>query len=188
MKPDRTSFVISIMSQDRVGIVHQVASAISQLEGDIEDIRQSVLRGYFTMILFATFPPGITAGAVRRTLQEDSDPGDSALEIAIRPALPAPLTAEDSGQVYVLTASGKDRIGFVSMVSSFCVVQNLNILDLSTTVAGNEYIMILMVDVSRCHNFDALHENLAHFSRETGLNMVLQHDDIFRAVNEISRL
>jgi predicted amino acid-binding ACT domain protein len=48
--------------------------------------------------------------------------------------------------------------------------------------------MILLVDLSRCPNFDLLHAQMDQFGREAGLNLVLQHYDIFKATNEISRL
>ena len=44
------------MSIDRIGIVHEISRAISELQGNIADIRQSVLCGYFSMILLAAFP------------------------------------------------------------------------------------------------------------------------------------
>ena len=53
-------FFLSISSRDRIGIVYQVSSAISELGGDIADLRQSVLRGHFTMILLASFPDTVT--------------------------------------------------------------------------------------------------------------------------------
>ena len=44
------------MSRDRVGIVRDVSAAVRDLHGDIADLSQTVLRGYFTMILLVTFP------------------------------------------------------------------------------------------------------------------------------------
>ena len=43
------------MSQDRPGIVADITGAIYQLNGDLADLNQSVLCGYLTMILIATF-------------------------------------------------------------------------------------------------------------------------------------
>ncbi len=43
MNSKQHQYVISIMSRDRVGIVHEVSQAISDLEGNIAEIRQSVL-------------------------------------------------------------------------------------------------------------------------------------------------
>ncbi|MDQ3249124.1 MAG: hypothetical protein M3Q45_07930, partial [Chloroflexota bacterium] len=70
-----TQFVISIMSADRVGIIADVAGCLSLLQGDIADLRQSVLQGYFTMILLATFPPEVTADALKTQLSAISRPG-----------------------------------------------------------------------------------------------------------------
>jgi glycine cleavage system transcriptional repressor len=188
----KNQFVISIMSKDRVGIVHYVATTIAQLSGNISNISQTVLRGYFTMILFAEFPTDVSVDTVRQSLSEANDEPDipSALEITIQP-VPVHLPPEPTTRpvdAYVLTASGRDRVGIVAEVSAFCVRHNLNILDLSTTVSDDTYIMILLVDLSACKDTRALHYNLAKFEQHTGLSLVLQHNDIFKATNEISRL
>jgi glycine cleavage system transcriptional repressor len=185
-------FVISIMSRDRVGIVHYVATALAQLDGNISNISQTVLRGYFTMIMFAEFPDDVSVATIQAKLGEVNDDNDqsSPLEITIQ-AAPEHLPPEPTNRpadAYVLTASGHDRVGIVAEVSAFCVRHNLNILDLSTTVSDDIYIMILLVDLSACKDSRALHYNLAKFEQHTGLNLVLQHHDIFKATNEISQL
>ena len=38
------------MARDRVGIIADVSRVISALEGDIADLRESVLRGYLTTV------------------------------------------------------------------------------------------------------------------------------------------
>lgn len=181
-------FVISIMSRDRVGIVHEAAKAISDLKGDIADLSQTVLRGYFTMILHATFPAGVTAEAIRAKLGAGDPANATTLEIAIKQvADPSQIeAAPDPEQTYVLTASGPDRIGFVATVSAFCAEHGLNILDLSTKVAGSDYIMILLVDLSRCASLDTVRHQLQRFSLKHGLNITLQHHDIFKVTNEIN--
>lgn len=213
-------YVISVMSRDRIGIIAEVAGAISSLHGDIADLRQSVLRDYFTMILLARFPAGITADAVREviiglsrssahaagaeplhvmvaqaTLSDEDVGGHPATAPAVSAAGPAhdarryelEKQASESGHNYLLTARGPDRIGFVAAVSSFCAANGLNILDLATTVFRGEYVMMLLVDVSRCGDLDALRERLAAFAAEAGLAAVLQHEAIFRATNEVDR-
>jgi len=186
MSQERSQFVITVMSQDRVGIVAQVSSAISGMEGDIADLRQSVLRGYFTMILIASFPEAMTAEHVRERLADLNTGETPELEITAKPVEDVP--AEDAvplDNAYVLTASGEDRIGFVAAVSSFCAQHEINILDLSTAVDDELYIMILLVDLSRCGDVGAIRCQLDRFAQETGLNTVLQHHDIFRATNEV---
>ena len=181
-------FVISIMSRDRVGIVYEAAKAISDLKGDIADLSQTVLRGYFTMILHATFPAKVTAETIKARLGSGDSTNSTTLEIAIKQVTdPAQIeAAPDPEQTYVLTASGRDRIGFVATVSAFCAEHNINILDLSTKVAGSDYIMILLVDLSRCPSLDTVRHQLERFSQKRGLNITLQHHDIFKVTNEIN--
>lgn len=86
----------------------------------------------------------------------------------------------------MLTASGRDRIGFVAAVTQFCAENRLNILDLSTAVADGSYTMILLVDLSGVASIETLRGALEVFREETGSHVVLQHHDLFRATNEIS--
>jgi len=184
-------FVITILARDRVGIIAEVSSAISALEGDIADLRESVLRGYLTMILLATFPASQTAESLQEALQKINDQDtDSPLDIIVRPAddaLPPDQSAIPS-DTYVLTATGRDRIGFVASVSGFCARNDINILDLSTAVADGSYTMILLVDLSKCCDVAEVRRQLQAFSQESGLSLVLQHYAIFKATNEIGLL
>jgi glycine cleavage system transcriptional repressor len=180
-------YVVSVMSRDRVGIVAEVSGAISALQGDIADMRQSVLRGHFTMILLARFPGTVTPADIQGRIAAASACGPVPLHVAVLQADNAPAVepitpAQDT---YLLTARGPDRIGFVASVSSFCARNGLNILDLSTTVVGNDYVMMLLVDVSHCDDLDALRRRLHEFGNEAGLSAVLQHEAIFRATNEV---
>jgi len=175
------------MSRDRVGIVAEVSGAISALQGDIADMRQSVLRGYFTMILLAKFPGQVSPEDIRAGIGAASAGGPVPLQVAVvaaDDALPSePVTP--SQDRYLLTARGPDRIGFVASVSRFCARNGLNILDLSTAVVGEDYVMMLLVDVSGCKDLDALRRRLQEFEDQAGLKAVLQHEAIFRATNEV---
>jgi glycine cleavage system transcriptional repressor len=190
MSNAKEQFFISVMSRDRVGIVYDISKAISELAGDIADLRQSVLRGYFTMILLASFPATITIDRIKQKLALVDSQSATPLEVAVKQVkdvaiIEKPLITEHT---YVLTASGRDRIGFVASMSQFCVEHNINIVDLSTAVAADSYIMILLVDLSQSGAVDLIQRRLKDFSQETGFDIVLQHYDIFKATNEIKML
>ena len=113
-------YVISVMCRDRVGLIYEISSAISELGGDIADLRQSVLRGHFTMILLASFPTTVTQQEIDRRLTALNVAGLPPLHVSILPADDAPdaETQDTLENAYVLTASGRDRIGFVATVSA----------------------------------------------------------------------
>ncbi len=188
MTGSQEEFVISIMSRDRIGIVYEVSKAISELQGNISDIRQSVLCGYFTMILLATFPGGVTQRNIERKLAEVDANSDTAINAAVKKVETAALAnySPHPDNAYVLTATGTDKIGFVATVTSFCVAHSINILDLSTTVSNGEYVMILLVDLNNYASIGEVRRDLLQFSQEKGLKIVLQHFDIFKAVNEVN--
>ena len=180
-------FVISIMSHDGIGIVYAVSHAIGQMGGEIADLRQSVLRGYFTMILLAAFPPDATTAGIKARLGEVAVPGIPPLEVSVIAAEQVG-PAEEGGALanaYALTASGEQRAGLVAQVSAFCARHGINILDLSSAVAQGQYTMILIVDLGQQQDIQALRAQLGDFACERGLTLVLQHYDVFRATNEV---
>jgi glycine cleavage system transcriptional repressor len=185
---DQQRYAVTVLSQDRLGIVADVTGAIAALGGDIADLRQSVLRGHFSMILLVSFPRPVAAALIRERIEAGGGP-DTPFEVAVQDATVeyAAEVGADSERTYLLTARGPDRVGFVAAVSRFCAQNRLNILDLSTVVAGDQYIMILLVDASRCSDVDALRQRLRRFEADEGLSTVLQHHAIFRATNEVDQ-
>jgi glycine cleavage system transcriptional repressor len=195
-------YVISVVSRDRIGIVADVSSALAALGGDIADLRQSVLSDYFTMILLASFPEEVSVDAIQQRIAQGSDSSTASLHITVLPVdasagEQSPTTSETLSSIvhrpssishnYLLTARGPDRVGFVASVSAFCARNGLNILDLATTVADGRYVMMLLVDVSRCTDLDAVRRQLREFGQANGLKAVLQHEAIFRATNEVDQ-
>ncbi len=172
--------IISVMDRDRPGIVAEVTEGISALDGNLADLRESVLCGYFTMILVAGFPAGVTEAQVKKKLTEQT-----ASHVAVALAGEEPAESEESEHVYVLSAVGRDRVGLVAQVSRFCCERGVNILDLASHVESDQYTMMLQIDLAQVESLDAFEQALLAFGTETGLNLVLQHNDIFRATNEI---
>ncbi len=173
------------MAADRIGIIHDITRKIAAMEGDLTDTRQQVLQGYFSMILYGTFPENVSQQAIREQLLA-IDPNNP-FEISVKPVLQKPTNPVPVDS-YVLTARGADRIGFVAQVSGFCVEHRINILDLSTASKGETYTMILLVDLDNCPSLEKLRASLEEFNSKHGLTLLLQHYDIFKATNEIRML
>lgn len=173
------------MAPDRVGIIHDITRTIADLEGNLTDIRQQVLQGYFSMILYGSFPDKVPPETIREQLLAVDT--NNPFEISIKPVIEAmPIPAAPApADSYVLTARGVDRIGFVALVSGFCTEHDINILDLSTTSTGETYTMMLLVDLNRCSTLEELRTDLEQFNRQHDLSLLLQHHDIFTATNEI---
>jgi len=96
------------------------------------------------------------------------------------------LKAQMPEKTYILTAQGQNKRGLVHGISSFCYQRGINILDLATTLADDRYTMILQLDLSHIVSIKDVRDDLAEYADRAGLQVVLQHNDIFRVTHEIT--
>ncbi|MFA5204719.1 MAG: ACT domain-containing protein [Lentisphaeria bacterium] len=177
------TYVISVMARDRVGIIADVTGAIRELGGNLADLSQTVLGGYFTMILVASFPGGVTEEGVRERLRQ-LDPAEP-FEVGVKPRLATAAPAAAGGAKYVLTAVGPDKIGLVAVLSGYLREKGINIEDLATRVDGERYWMTLLVYLPAGTDVGKLKRSLKLAMAEAGIQAELQHESIFRATNEV---
>ena len=86
----------------------------------------------------------------------------------------------------VVTVTGSDRRGIIAKVSNFLFERNVNIEDISQTVLGEQFAMIVMVDMSESsRDFAALAEELEEKGKEIGMAVRLQHAAIFDAMHNV---
>ena len=50
------AYIVTVTAADRVGIVHSVTGTIRDRGGNVRELSQTVLRGFFTIILVVEFP------------------------------------------------------------------------------------------------------------------------------------
>ena len=50
----------------------------------------------------------------------------------------------------VITVVGKDSVGIIAKVCTYLAENNVNILDISQTIVGGFFNMMMIVDVSEC--------------------------------------
>jgi ACT domain-containing protein len=91
-----------------------------------------------------------------------------------------------SKEQVVITVMGQDRTGIVAKVSQVLFNANANIIDISQTIMEDIFAMILMVDITQANQtLIELKESLNQAGQELGVNIVVQHEDIFRYMHRI---
>lgn len=179
-------FAISVMSRDKVGIVADVTSAINVLGGNLEDLSQTVMHGYFSMILLAAFPENVTAEVLRHALENET--GLTGAVIGVREYEPVANACEDvleHANLYVLTAVGQDHPGQVAAISRYLSERKINIVDLATRLNQGEYTMVFLIDIPAGLEITKIHRGLQLDVERLGLKVELRHRDIFQKTNEI---
>ncbi len=177
-------FAISVMFHDRVGIVAEVSAAVAKLGGNLLDVSQTVLGGYFSMILLGDFPEKITQQDIQKALEDIA-----ALKGACFGVLPVfgstetPETTEDD-DTYILTASGHDQPGLVAKLSAYLKERNINIVDLSSRNHHGEYTMIWQIKIPSELDVQKLQKSIK-LAFKPELDIGLRHEALFKVTNEI---
>ena len=86
----------------------------------------------------------------------------------------------------IITVLGKDKVGIISGVSNALSNMNINILDISQTIMNDVFTMIMQVDTSKANvEFSKIAENLRIESEKLGVEIRIQHEDIFNSMHRI---
>jgi ACT domain-containing protein len=86
----------------------------------------------------------------------------------------------------VMTVTGKDKKGIIAKVSAFLSERSANIEDVSQTILGEYFAMIMIVDLSEStQELSALAKECAEFGKQIGMTIYMQHEDIFNAMHNI---
>ena len=86
----------------------------------------------------------------------------------------------------IVTALGPDKHGLLAAVATTVAACDANVDDVSQTVTGGMFTMIMFVSFAEGElTLAALQEALARTGGETGLQITVQHEDIFRFMHRV---
>ena len=86
----------------------------------------------------------------------------------------------------VVTVTGKDKKGIIAKISAFLSEKNANIEDISQTILGEYFAMIMIVDISSItQELSSLAEECNELGKQIGMSVYLQHEDIFNAMHNV---
>jgi glycine cleavage system transcriptional repressor len=180
---------VSVMGDDRPGIVSGVSKVLYENACNIEALSQTVIMGQFAMIVVVSPLKGSKTGTLEKALAELGQKMN--LEIHVRMLDPEgrPGFASGEAEPFVITVRGQDRPGLVSAITAILAGQGINITRLGAEVVplGQqlEYIQIYEVDIPKQLDFAIIQKALRDKGEEIGVTVDMQHRDIFRAINQI---
>lgn len=177
------AYVLNVMSDDHPGIISAVSGTVARLGGNIDAASQTILGGYFTLIMVVSLPkamaPDDLAGEVR-----SAPPGD--LQVVARPFRHVEAGAAGRPvERFVITAFGRDKPGIVAHFSGYLAGKDVNITDLYWKVTDGEFVMISEVEIPKQADLNMLQTDLEEIGRQEGFTVKLQHENIFVATNQL---
>ena len=172
-------YVISVIGEDKVGIVSAVTQFLFKRGLNIVDIEQTVIHSQFTMVLLiqplrSKLPLSqIQTGLNRlaKTLE---------INITFTPLNEFKgLRLAETKKSYVLTILGQDRTGVVAGFSSVLAKHQCNIERVKMIARGEFLAMEMWIDLREAH-FPSLRSDLTQMAKKVGMDIVAQPESIFK--------
>ena len=177
-------FVLTVMSDDHPGIVAAVSDAIESLGGNIDSCSQTVLGGYFTLIMIVSVPEPIDPERLAQRIRGAESRG-AGYQVLVRPARDAEASASEPAERFVISAFGEDQPGFVRRFSQYLAGKDINIVDFYGDRNGTQFVLIGQVEVPARWDVRMMQADLEQMGLELGFTVKLQHENVFVATNQL---
>jgi glycine cleavage system transcriptional repressor len=177
-------FVLTVMSDDHPGIVAAVSNAIEALGGNIDSCSQTVLGGYFTLIMIVSVPDPVEPERLAQRIRGAGE-GDSGFQVLVRPARPETSSVSEPAERFVISAFGEDQPGIVRRFSQYLASKDINIVDLYGDRNGTQFVLIGQVEVPARWDVRMMQADLEQMGQELGFTVKLQHENVFVATNQL---
>lgn len=95
------------------------------------------------------------------------------------------LFLEEKIMKAIVTVTAKDAKGIIAKVSAKCFDFDANIIDISQSVVGEYFAMIMLVELEKGADFGGLVDSLNQLGKENNLIIQAMHEDIFNSMHRI---
>jgi len=178
--------IISVIGEDRPGILAAVSDRLYANGCNIEDVSQTILQSVFG----ALFIVSTAAGTDSKQLQANLTKVLSVLNLDIyvrEKGFAAPQSV--AAQPFIVTTLGPDQPGLVRGVTSVFARHAVNVTNLKGVFKGGDdpgnNIMIFEVDVPVATDLPLLRRELEQAAGQLALEINIQHRRIFETMNRI---
>ena len=174
-----------MVSDDHPGIVAAVGNVVNELGGNIDSASQTVVRGYFTLLMIASLPDSPEPELLAQKVHE-AHPGGSDLQVIVRRFEPtAYKPSPENTDAFVISCTGPDMPGVVLRFSQYLAGKDINIVDLYGERSGDNFVLISQVEIPGQRDISMLQADLEEIGNEMGFTVRLQHENIFLATNQL---
>ena len=177
------NYVVTVTAADRVGIVHSVTGTIRDEGGNVLELSQTVMRGFFTIILVVEFPEPMDNRVLAASIIEKGRKYQLTVAVLEAESTPAPPPVID-GDRFILTVLGNDHPGNIHGIAGCLAERGVNIVDLHARADGPIFSLVMEAFLPPNHSPAEIREALEGFGKGLGLEAYVQHENIFLATTE----
>ncbi|MBF8270561.1 MAG: amino acid-binding protein [Gammaproteobacteria bacterium] len=178
--------IISVIGEDRPGILAAVSDLLYARGCNIEDVSQTILQSVFGALFIVSTTVEMKAEQLQAVLTE----GVSKLNLDVFVRKHEFVTHETVlSQPFVITTFGPDKPGLVRGITGILARHTINVSNLKAVFKGGDdpgnNVMIFEVDVPIATSLPDLRRELKQAAQELGLEINIQHRKIFEMMNRI---
>ena len=178
---------VFVLGPDRSGIIAAVSQVLFEQGCNLEDVNQTSLQSQFVGIFIASLSGSTREEDLLRALRDRLD--SLGLFVHLRPLDPADERPAPPCEPYVITTIGPDRPGLVAGITGLLAQYGANITNLKAIARsdreGQEYVTFYEVDIPAGTDRLAFRADLRARARALGLDVNLQHREIFEQIHRI---
>lgn len=164
-------YIITLTASNRAGILAAVATALAELGGELQEVKQTLLDKFFTMIVVAEFPEHRDADVIVDHLRGMCE--RFGLDITLKDPSNEILVSdsEEDAVRYLLTLTGRDEPGLLSRIAARIARDGIDIAEMHAkrVDAGRSFEVVMTVVVPLTADVGQLINDL----EETGRNVDL---------------
>ncbi len=180
--------IITVTGPDKPGIIAGVSNVLYNQHCNIENISQTTLQSEFAGICLAAIPESLSI----QELQAHMEQGLSGQNLQITIKTMDEETSNPANTItepFIVSTFGPDRKGIVAVISQVIADAGVNISNLKAVFQGGDNpdrnIMIFEIDVPVSIDLQRFSAELSEKASAIGLDLNIQHKNIFDAVNRI---
>lgn len=173
-------YIITLTASNRVGIFAAVATALAELGGELQEVKQTLLDKFFTMIVSAEFPEHRDADVIVDHLRGRCE--RFGIEITLKDPSNEVLTSdleEDVGR-HLLTLTGRDEPGLLSRIATRIARDRIDIAEMHAkrVDAGRSFEVVMTLVVPLTVEIAELINDLEEIGRNVGLSAWIEEQSI----------
>ncbi|MBF0235029.1 MAG: amino acid-binding protein [Desulfamplus sp.] len=180
--------IITVLGKDRPGIIASVSKSLYQMDCNLQNVNQMILQNQFAGFFIVDHPADLTMDSIHQQLEKDLDGQNLKIHADVVENKVNGNNKSDE-EIFLFTTIGPDQKGLVARFTEIIASYNVNVTNLTAIFKGGDeptanimsYQIVITSDTDQAGLFKSLRQKAA----ELGLDISIQHKNIFETINKI---
>lgn len=96
------------------------------------------------------------------------------------------MAKKKKSKIFIITVTGKDKVGIIAKISNAFARANINIVDVNQKIMADFFVMTMACDIANaCITMEKMQKRLARIAKDLQLNITFQNETIFKMMHRV---